>query len=164
MIGVLVALVVVAAPMVYAQGRGGAPTPVDTEPIDLDAGAVFGNCDFPVQLQYSGKGKQIELPDGSFIATAPGLKATLTNVENGNQETFSITGSFRVSTDPATGDVKTVSRGRSLLGDPVAGFVIASGNYSFIINDQGTTDAADDVLVQPLTGKGKLIDVCEALA
>src|SRR5829696_8826513 len=97
------------APVVQAQGQGGAPQDVDETPFPIPAGSVFGNCAFDITGQFSGKRKQIELPDGSFIATAPGLKVTLTNDENGNQETFSITGSFHVSTDPETGYVETVS-------------------------------------------------------
>ena len=146
---------VVAAPSVLAQA--GAPTDVDETPFILKKGAVFGNCAFPVEVQFSGKGKQINLPDGSFIATSPGLKVTLTNTETGTQETFSISGSFDVTTDPETGNVTTTSRGTSLLGDPEAGFVVATGNFSFVLNAKGK-------LVEPLSGEGELIDVCEALA
>jgi hypothetical protein len=55
------------------------------------------------------------------------------------------------------GDVVTVSTGRSILGDPEAGFVVAIGNFSFVFDKKGN-------LVQPLEGEGQLIDVCEALA
>jgi hypothetical protein len=143
------------APVVQAQA--GAPTDVDETPFVLKKGAVFGNCAFPVEVQFSGKGKQINLPDGSFIATSPGLKVTLTNTTNGNQETFSISGSFDVTTDSKTGNVTTVSRGTSLLGDPEAGFIVATGNFSFVLDAKGK-------LVEPLSGEGQMIDVCEALA
>src|SRR5215216_3790386 len=146
------------APVVQAQGQGGAPQDVDETPFPIPAGSVFGNCGFDITAQFSGAVKQIELPDGSFIATSPGGMVTLTNDETGTQETFSITGSFHVSTDPETGFVETVSTGRSLLGDPEAGFVIASGNFSF------TIDPETGELIEPLSGEGQLINVCEALA
>jgi hypothetical protein len=156
MIGVLLALVVVVQ-MAFAQDNGAAPVPVDENPVDLPAGAVFGKCDFPVRLQYSGKGKTITLPDGSFISTSPGLKATLTNLDKPeNQKTFNITGSFHTSTLD-NGDVKTEANGRNLLGDPEAGFVVAVGHFSYVFDAEGN-------LVQPLTGKGKLTDVCESLS
>jgi hypothetical protein len=142
---------------VAAQGNGGAPVPVDENPVDLPAGAVFGKCDFPVRLQYSGKAKTITLPDGSFISTSPGLKATLTNLDNPeNQKTFSITGAFHTTT-LENGDVQTVVTGRNLLGDPKAGFVVAVGRFSYVFDSDGN-------LVQPLTGKGQLIDVCQSLS
>jgi hypothetical protein len=161
-VAVMAAIValLVAAPMVLGQGQGrgaGAPEDVDDTPFPIPAGSVFGNCAFDLTGQYSGAGKEIVLPDGSSIATGPGLKITLTNPATGTSETFSITGSFYETTDPVTGNVTTTSRGRSLLGDPVAGFVIVSGNYSFTLDENGN-------LVTPLSGEGKVIDVCEALA
>ena len=155
MVGILLALAV-AAPMASAQAQGGPPQDVDESPIVLEPGAVFGNCDFPIRLEYSGKAKTIELPDGRFIFTSPGLTATLTNLDNGNQETLNITGAFHQTT-LKNGDVKTVVTGRNLLGDPEAGFVLAKGQFSFVFDEQGN-------LVQPLSGKGKLVDVCELLA
>jgi hypothetical protein len=53
--------------------------------------------------------------------------------------------------------VETVATGRNLLGDPDAGLVIAIGDFSFVFDAKGN-------LIQPLTGEGQLIDVCEALA
>ena len=41
--------------------------------------------------------------------------------------------------------------------DPEAGFVVVAGNYSFAFDK-------NNELIQPLTGEGQLIDVCEALA
>jgi hypothetical protein len=156
MVGIVLALVV-AAPMVSAQSNGGKPTPVDEEPIDLDSGAVFGNCDFPVRLEYSGKAKTLQLPGERFIFTSPGLTATLTNLEEpGKQETVVITGAFHRTT-LENGDVVTQATGRNLLGDPEAGFVIAVGNFSYVFDAEGN-------LVQSLEGEGQLIDVCELLS
>ena len=103
----------------------------------------------------SGKGQTVALPGDRFIFTSPGLTATLTNLDHGNQETLNITGALHQST-LANGDVETVSTGMSILGDPEAGFVVAIGNFSYVFDKKGK-------LVQPLSGEGQLIDVCEAL-
>ncbi len=154
MVGILLVLVL-AMPMALAQGQGGAPQDVEGS-IDLEPGAVFGHCEFPVRYEFSGKAKTIELPDGRFIFTSPGLTATLTNLESGERETVVITGAFHQTT-LENGDVVTKVTGRNLLGDPEAGFVVAVGNFSFAFNAQGE-------LVQPLAGEGRLIDVCELLS
>jgi hypothetical protein len=154
-VGILLALVV-AAPMVSAQSNGGKPQPVGEEPIDLDSGAVFGNCAFPVRLEYSGNAKTLQLPGRRFIFTSPELTATLTNLESGKKETVVITGAFHQTT-LENGNVVTEATGRNLLGDPEAGFVVAVGNFSYVFDAEGK-------LVQPLTGDGQLIDVCELLA
>jgi hypothetical protein len=154
MVGILLALIVT-APMVLAQSNGGKPTNVDETPIDLDSGAVFGKCDDPISLVYSGKAKTLQLPGERFIFTSPDLTATLTNVESGEQETVVITGAFHQTT-LENGDVVTEATGRNLLGDPKAGFVIAVGNFSYVFDAEGN-------LVQPLEGEGQLIDVCELL-
>jgi hypothetical protein len=154
LVGILLALVV-AAPSVSAQSQGGKPTDVDEEPINLDPGAVFGNCDFPVRLEYSGKAKTLQLPGERFIFTSPELTATLTNLESGKQERVVITGAFHQTT-LENGDVVTKVTGRNLLGDPEAGFVVAVGNFSYVFDAEGN-------LVQPLAGEGQLIDVCELL-
>ena len=151
-----------AAPMVLAQGQGGAPGDAGFT-LEIEPGDFPGTCDFPVLLETSGKGKTIELPAKkkgvaeAFIFTSPGLDATLTNVNNPeNQETYNITGSV-TQTKLENGDVETVLTGRNLAIDPEAGFVIAIGNFSFVFDAEGN-------LVQPLSGEGQLIDVCEALA
>jgi hypothetical protein len=161
-ISVILALTM-AAPTVLAQEgppNGGAPDVVSgTVPPEF----FPGTCDFPLQLEVNGKAKLIELPDGGVgvtsIATSPGLDVTITNVETPeNQATFNITGSFHNSADtPETGLVTTRVTGRNLLSDPVAGTIIAIGNFNFV------TDAAGNN-VRPLDGKGQLIDVCALLA
>jgi hypothetical protein len=150
----------IAAPMVLAQA--GAPEDAGFT-LEIQPGDFPGTCDFPVLLETSGKGKAIELPGKkkgvaeAFIFTSPGLDATLTNVNNPeNQETYNITGSV-TQTKLENGNVETVLTGRNLAIDPEAGFVIAVGNFSFVFDAKGN-------LVQPLSGEGQLIDVCEALA
>ena len=144
---------IMAVPMAGA-ARQEPPFPVEQDFV-LEPGAVFGNCEFPIQFELSGKGQTLALPGDRFIFTSPDLNVTLTNLNTGTQETFNITGALHQST-LENGDVVTVSTGRSILGDPEAGFVIAIGNFSFVFDKKGN-------LVQPLSGEGQLIDVCEAL-
>ena len=157
-------LAVSLAPVVQAQdGQGKGPVDAGGAPIDagfellINPGDFPGTCSFPVLLEVDGKGKTIELPNGTFLATSPGLNATLTNPETGTQETYNVTGSVRTTTDPVSGDVVTEMKGRNLAIDPEAGFVVAVGNFSFTFDAEGN-------LTEPLSGEGQLIDVCEALA
>ena len=159
-VGFLVALVV-AAPMAFAQSQGGAPEPVDETAFVLpplgDPNAIAAACEFPVRVEYSGKAKTIELPGDRTIFTSPGLDATLTNLDNPeNQVTLNVTGAIR-QTVMENGDVVTVITGRNLAGDPEAGFVLARGNFSFVFDAEGN-------LIQPLAGEGQLTDVCTLLS
>jgi hypothetical protein len=155
-ISVILALTL-AAPTVLAQGQGGAPEDVD-QTITVNPGDYPGSCDFPFTLELSGKGKTIELPGGKgFILTSPGLDATITNLDNPeNQATYNITGSIHQTT-LENGDVETVLTGRNFAIDPEAGTVVAIGRFSFVFDAEGN-------LVQPLTGEGQLIDVCDVLS
>ena len=125
-----------------------------------------GTCSFPLQLDLSGKGKTIELPN-AVIFTSPGLDVTITNLANlENQATFNITGSIhQQTTDPETGAVTTLFRGRNLIFDAQAGTNIAIGNFSFVSIPAGPPGVEGDIVVQPLTSTGgQLIDVCALLA
>ena len=144
-----------AVPMVFAQPNAGAPEDVSGT-IVVNPGDFPGACSFPMQLELSGKGKTIVLPDGRRILTSPGLDVIITNLDNGEQATFNITGTFHETTNPETGEVTTRVTGRNLLFDPQAGTVIAIGNFSYVFDAEGN-------LVQSLEGKGRLIDVCALL-
>ena len=117
---------------------------------------IDGYCSFTVVVEVDGKAGTIERPDGSFILTSPGLDATVTNEETGATERYSITGAFHQTVLPS-GNTLTRTTGRSLLGDPEAGLVIASGDFSF-------ESAPDGSVVVPLSGTGRLVDVCEVLS
>ena len=162
-----------AAPTVLAQEEGppnaGAPEVVSfTLIVEPGDPAWPGTCTFPLQLDLSGKGKLIEHPNGvglTSISTSPGLDVTITNVETPeNQATFNITGSIVTSTNPETGEVTQLFRGRNLIFDAKAGTNIAIGNFSFVSIPAGRPGPADDIVVQPLEGEGQLIDVCALLA
>lgn len=150
-IGVFVLLALGSA---FGNPAAAAPSPpviADTTFV-IPAGSVFGECAFDVELSLTGKAKTIDLPGDAFILTSPGVQVTLTNLDNLKQVTLNVTGVFHQTTK-ANGDVVTVVTGRNLLGDPVAGFVLAIGNFSYVFNAGGT-------LIQPLTGKGTLTEVC----
>jgi hypothetical protein len=165
-LSVILALVV-AAPTVLARSDNGnngtAPVPF-TDDRTVEPGDAGGSCDeppFTLQLALSGKGKDITLPDGSHIFTSPGLFVTATNLDTPeNQATFSITGAFHVTT-AANGDVTYKITGRNLLSDPDAGYVLLSGNFSFVFDKDGNLIKAFD---DPPTGNGQVIDVCALLS
>jgi hypothetical protein len=145
----IILVVSVAAPIALAQGP---PTDFD------DSFTIDGICAFPVLVELSGKAKTIGLPDGRAILTSPGVTATLTNLDNPTkQESLGITGAFHL-TFPENGDVEFVVTGRNLLVgfDPEAAFVVAIGRFSFVLDAEGN-------LIQPVSGKGQLIDVCTLL-
>ena len=135
----------------------GVAQPAAAAPPDPVSGSfeVPGICPFTVLLEIEGKGKTIERPDGSFILTSPGLVATLTNTSTEASVTWSITGSFHQSTLP-NGDTFTKMTGRNLVTDPVAGFALIAGDFSFVA-------APDGSIVTPLNGNGRIVDVCEVL-
>ena len=150
-----------AAPTVLARSDNGvAPhdASVTYGPEDLDG--FPGLCSFPMQLELSGKGKEITLPDGRRIITSPGLDVTATNLQNGEQARFSITGTFFETTNPENGDVTTVVTGRNLLFDPDAGIVLLSGKFSFVFDAEGNLIQS----FEDTDGKGRVIDVCALLA
>jgi hypothetical protein len=154
LVGILSALIV-AVPMVSAQSNGGAPQDASGT-IVVNPGDYPGSCEFPFSLDLSGKGKTIELPDGSLILTSAGLDVTITNLDNDKQASFNITGSVHQST-LENGDVKTVLTGRNFAIDPVAGTVVTIGRFSYVFDAEGN-------LVQPQMGNGQRIDVCALLS
>jgi hypothetical protein len=155
-LGVLLALVV-AAPTVLAQGNGGAPEDASGTIPPEDVAQFFpGHCSFPIQLELSGKGNVITLPDGRRILTSPGLHVTVTNMDNGEQATFNITGTFHETTNPENGEVTTKVTGRNLLFDPEAGVVLTIGEFTYVFDAEGN-------LIQAFEGKGQVIDVCALL-
>jgi hypothetical protein len=153
-VGILLALVV-ATPMVSAQSNGGAPGDASGT-IVVNPGDYPGSCEFPFSLDLSGKGKTIERPDGGLILTSPSLDVTITNLNNGEQASFNITGSVHQST-LENGNVETVMTGRNFAIDPVAGTVVAIGRFSFVFDAEGN-------LIQSHMGNGQRIDVCEHLS
>jgi hypothetical protein len=136
------------------------PTPVD-QSLDISdlLEAIYG-VDDEFQLTLTGKTKTVELPDDRTIILSPGLKATLTNLDTGESVTVSATGSFHEEILP-DGTVVTVATGRNILFDPFInnggpGLVLATGRFTFAVDGDGD-------LVQPLEGKGQVIDLIDLL-
>lgn len=158
---VILACLVSAAPVsLWAQCSVAAQAP----PTDVTGSFVLpantiapGECAFDVNVSLSGKAGKLTLPGGRFIFTSPRLKVALTNLSNPTKSvTLNITGAMHQSTQ-SNGDVVTVATGRNLLGDPVAGFVLSIGNFSFVFDASGN-------LIQPLRGDGQLISVCKLIS
>ena len=123
-----------------------------------DTFTIEGICAFPVLVEVSGKTKTIELPGGRTLFTFPGEVGTLTNLDDpAKHETLSITGAFH-QTILENGDVEFVATGRNLLigFDPVDSFVITFGRFSIVFD-------SDFNIIQPLSGNGRVIDVCKLL-
>jgi hypothetical protein len=157
MVGILAALVV-AAPMVAAQSdNGAAPQEYSVSYGPEDIAQFPGHCSFPMQLDVSGKTKTIHQGNGGMIITSPGASATVTNLANGEQATFNVTGSSHKSI-LENGNVKTVMTGRNLALDPVAGTFVSMGRFTYVNNPTDTQN------IIPVSGKGRMIDVCALLS
>ena len=157
MVGIFMALVV-AAPMVSAQSNAGAPGDASGT-IVVNPGDYPGSCEFPFSLEFSGKAKTIELPNGGFIFTSPGLDVTVTNVDTGEEVTFNVTGSIFKSAPDDNGIVDYVITGRNLALDP-AGVFLNIGRFTYTLDE---SDPANPKIVKPQEGEGQAIDVCELL-
>ena len=158
-ISVILALTMAAPTVLARSDNGKAPEAVIAD-FTVTPGAAGGSCDFPLHLDLSGKGKEITQPDGSHIFTSPGLHVTATNQTNGEQASFSITGAFHETTNPENGEVTTKVTGRNLLSDPDTGYVLLSGNFSFVFDAEGNLIQS----FEDTDGKGQVIDVCELLS
>src|SRR5215471_16372684 len=112
------------------------PVGVPNNPQVIPANTPVYGCEFDFQYFYTGKASTITLPGGRFIFTSPKLYVTLTNLSNGNKVTLNITGALHQSTD-SDGNVTTLSTGRSLLGDPTTGLVLAIGSYFWTFDSAG---------------------------
>lgn len=110
-------------------------------------------CSFDVAIEIEGKTKSIELPDGTFITTAPGQTATVTNLDT--LETLNL----RISGTSKTTRTGVVFRGANLIirstafGDDTEALLFAHGRYTF-----------DTTATPKLTGVGASTDICAALA
>jgi hypothetical protein len=155
-IWVLAAALALAVAVVVPRATSAAPPePVDETPIPIE-----GICDFPLQAELSGKSNVKELPGGRTLSTSPGLRVTLTNLEEPtNQVTYVITGSFLL-TELDDGNQFVVARGRNIVFGPDVGMFLTIGRVTFVAVDADGTPIA---LTRP-EGNGRIIDVCAQLA
>jgi hypothetical protein len=110
-------------------------------------------CSVPISITLQGKSKSIDLAADRDIMIFPASTVTISS--NSSEVSFSLTGSFHDQTEP---DGSTVTRaiGRNLLIDPIAGVVLAIGDFSFAFDSAGN-------LIQPLAGNGQLVDICSLI-
>jgi hypothetical protein len=135
--------------------QGGAPTPI-VQPPTLNP-VIEQICGFPVLESYTGKLKVMTYRNGRTTIIFPGVQGTWTNALTGTTVTRSITGTFHQTTLP-NGNIETVFTGNNAVGDTGENFfVIISGRFTQI-------NAPDGSVVQPLTGVGKVDDMCALLA
>ena len=153
----LLLALVVALAVIVAAGLPKAASAAPPDAINTSLKTV-GSCDFPVQIDISGKAKTIELPGGrTTLVTSPGARATLANLaEPANQVSYLITGVYH-QTELTNGDVEVVTTGRALLFDQSFGMFLVAGRYTFTLDEEGS-------FVQPPTGTGRMVDVCALLA
>jgi hypothetical protein len=143
-----------AAPAVAAPPSTAPSGPPTT--IRFDDVALSG-CDFKVTADITGKTKEITLPSGGLIVTAPNQTATVTNEKTGETAEFVITGVFFITTDK-NDNITFKARGRNLLTRS-DGIFLTSGNVSF------SFDADGNVLTEfSKEGPGTIIDVCQVLS
>jgi hypothetical protein len=147
--GILLALAVVllAAKTAAAAPPGPIPFPNTTE---------RGICEFPVRVHTTGRSKVIETGSGDTLFKNPGLRVTLTNLdEPANTVTYVDSGTIRV-TELDGGDLLLVATGRNVLYGKGLGMFLAIGRFSTIVDEGGN--------FTPLNGHGRLIDICARLA
>jgi hypothetical protein len=135
--------------------RTGRPKDQGPEPVDFTETLSTEFCPFPVRYEASGKTKTIELPNGDRLFKNDGTRVTLTNLENGKQETFVVTGTIR-ATELEGGDLQLVSTGQTLFSSPNIGLLRLTGRFTVVEDEEGN-------LSQP-KGDGSIIDVCAQLA
>jgi hypothetical protein len=154
-LGVTLALALAVAVVLPRASSAAPPEPVNTTPFP-----VVGICPFPMEAELSGKSKLKELPGGRTLSTSPGLRVTLTNLEEQtNQVSYVITGSVLL-TEQSDGTLFAVARGRNIVFGPDVGMFLTIGRFTFV---GFVADGAILARTQP-EGNGRLIDVCAQLA
>jgi hypothetical protein len=129
------------------------------EPAD-DTIEVAGICDFPVLLEFTGKVKVIEHGD-HIITVAPGQKVTVTNMETDESLRYNIAGAFHDQVQP-NGDLVSKGTGRNLLFTEALGMLVTVGNVAFTVTEDAS--APEGIAITITGNRGKIIDVCAALA
>jgi hypothetical protein len=141
---VLVAAILVPTRLAAADQPGAIPTPVDPGPFTVE-----GLCSFPVDLSFSGKTGELQLPGGRTLFFG-GLTGTFTNTEDPSRSvTLNISGSAATT----EGSDVTIAHGRSVLASP-EGLVLIAGNFTL------TPSPAGDVI----EGNGTITPICPLIA
>ena len=131
------------------------PEPVDEDPFPLVCPT------FVAEAEVTGKAKTIDLPGGRFKVISPNLRVTVTNPENEKSLSTVITGVGHYKVVDGVVEVRATGRNILILedeNDHDAGLFLTIGNFSYLL------DAKDFDEIEPFSGKGRVIDVCAALA
>jgi hypothetical protein len=129
------------------KGRGSPPEGVNNTFVS------YGECGFDVEVTITGKGGEINLPNGGLILTAPTLYGTFTNVSDTTKSvTLNITGTGHVSYDE-NGDTIYTLTGRNGWIDPSIGLLLMIGNFTLVLDTSGS-------VISGPTGTGTIIDIC----
>jgi hypothetical protein len=153
---VLVVGAALALAMVFVLPK--ATTAAPPESVDRTT-LIEGTCAFPVLLEETGKQKVIDLPGEDFLVTFPGLRGTLTNLEEpDNQMTLVEPGKGRV-TPLENGDWLVVATGHNVLVVPGEGIFLSIGRVEFILAPP--YEVGSELTI--LANQGRLIDVCALL-
>jgi predicted RecA/RadA family phage recombinase len=126
-------------------------------PTTVSFSQALSGCDFGVTATVTGKAKEITLPSGGLIVTAPNQRVTVTNDKTGQSADFLITGVFFITTD-AKDNITFKVRGRNLLTRS-NGIFLTAGNFTFSFDKNGNVITEFDT-----EGSGNVIDVCAALS
>ncbi len=132
-----------------------AATAAPPEPGGFDV-LVEGTCAFPVAVTVTGRSKTIE--HGTVtIATAPGMRATLTNTETRETITINLGGALH---ERMLADGTTVGWGTGhnlFSGGGLEGLIYTTGRADYTYDP-----IADTLDLQPTRGRAS--DLCESLA
>jgi hypothetical protein len=136
-----------------------APVPYN-DYLAFDAGQV---CDFPVEFSAGGELQEFVTKEGRYISMAPGVRNTITNLLDPTKTYSSLAGGqLRLST-VASADTLIETRGQvyyfseeSVSNPSAKGLWLLDGSWQSAIDELG--DPA-----QPLSGKGRRIDLCRLL-
>ncbi|GAA4406842.1 hypothetical protein GCM10023168_22240 [Fodinibacter luteus] len=154
-----------------------AVSPAAADPPDItrypDAGITWmfpdpvngyaNRCEFPVMYQDEGKLVDIQFSDGRYLGTAPGLRATVTNLDTGESIDLMVNGSVKIA--PPTpvgtqGHYVEVLRFTGPLIDLAPGHIIWSTGQTVTTveyDQSGNVTSTTSYTAPPL-------DVCAALA
>ena len=121
-------------------------------------------CEFPVRYQDEGKGVEIAFADGRFFATAPGLRATVTNLDTGKSIDLTANGSIHASPLTAVG-----TQGHYIGVERFSGPLtyLAPGQLTWYTGQTVIVteyDESGDVVAKDISNTGRSLDVCAALA
>jgi hypothetical protein len=149
---VVVAALVAVLSLCVARPSFAEPNPPEDQFIEVTIGAGEW-CPFAVDVVVDGKFKEMTLPRGRVLQIYPGETYTLTNHDEPSRTvTGVVTGSFHYLGDPG-GAHTLVLTGRNLWFDAEGRLVFLIGRFSEEVDSQGS-------VIQPLHGRGHIIDAC----